>query len=532
MDYRRHFSTTKTPQSKPIPGSSQVANSAGGYAWAVDDWVRLERFLVLGTEGGTYYINEGDLTTQNAQAVLRCIQADGERVVKTIVEISFGGRAAKNDPALFALAMAAKLGNTLETRRAAFAALPKVARIGTHLFHFAHYMEGFGGWGRGTKRAFADWYNAKSAQKLAYQLVKYQQRDGWSHRDLLRLAKPAPASNAHDALYRYVTKGDRIPEGLIAGVEAAKKADVKTLVGLIREFGLPRECIPTEHLNDAKIWEALLENMPMTAMIRNLGKMSAVGLLKPMSSATKTVCERLADGDRLRKTRVHPIQILAALKTYERGAGFKGNLSWAPVAKIVDSLDGAFYKTFQSVEPAGKRTLLALDVSGSMGSPVSALPIMSCREASAAMALVTAATEEMHQFVAFTSSSGSWSRYDSALKELSISPRQRLDDVVSAISGLPFGGTDCSLPMVWATQNKVEVDTFVIYTDNETWEGKVHPAQALNFYRQKMGIPAKLVVVAMEADPFSIADPNDAGMLDVVGFDTNTPLVLNDFSRH
>ena len=50
-------------QRLPIPGAGQIANSAGGYAWAVDDWVRLDRFLVLGSEGGTYYIGERDLVT-------------------------------------------------------------------------------------------------------------------------------------------------------------------------------------------------------------------------------------------------------------------------------------------------------------------------------------------------------------------------------------------------------------------------------------------------------------------------------------
>jgi 60 kDa SS-A/Ro ribonucleoprotein len=74
------------------------------------------------------------------------------------------------------------------------------------------------------------------------------------------------------------------------------------------------------------------------------------------------------------------------------------------------------------------------------------------------------------------------------------------------------------------------VDTFVVYTDNETWAGNIHPAQALRAYRERMGIAAKLVVVAMVSNGFTIADPDDAGMLDVVGFDTATPQVISDFT--
>src|SRR2546423_7690994 len=95
---------TETPQSKPIPGSTQVPNSGGGYSWAVDDWVRLERFLILGAQEGTYYIAERKLTEQNAEAVARCIADDGPAVVARIVEISEAGRAPKNDPAVVALA--------------------------------------------------------------------------------------------------------------------------------------------------------------------------------------------------------------------------------------------------------------------------------------------------------------------------------------------------------------------------------------------------------------------------------------------
>ena len=136
INYGKLFSRKKTPQAQAIPGTAQVPNSAGGYAWAVDDWVRLERFLILGSEGGSYYASERALTRANAEAVERCIRQDGMRAVERIVSVSDAGRAPKNDQAIFALAMAAKLGD-FATRRAALAALPKVCRIGTHLMHFA-----------------------------------------------------------------------------------------------------------------------------------------------------------------------------------------------------------------------------------------------------------------------------------------------------------------------------------------------------------------------------------------------------------
>ena len=107
----------------------------------------------------------------------------------------------------------------------------------------------------------------------------------------------------------------------------------------------------------------------------------------------------------------------------------------------------------------------------------------------------------------------------------------RLDQAVRAVSDLPFGGTDCSLPMRYALERRLPVEAFVVYTDSETWAGPVHPVQALREYRAATGIAAKLVVVGMVSNRFSIADPDDAGMLDVGGFDAAARAVIADFIR-
>jgi 60 kDa SS-A/Ro ribonucleoprotein len=205
-----------------------------------------------------------------------------------------------------------------------------------------------------------------------------------------------------------------------------------------------------------------------------------------------------------------------------------------PVSQVIDALDAAFYLAFGNVPSTGRRVMLALDVAGSMGAPVHGLPYLSCREAAAAMALVTVATEPSCRTVAFTNgtypSLHSAMGFNSGLTPLALSARQRLDDVVRLTAALPFGGTDCALPMVEARRHRWPVDVFVVYTDSETWAGDVHPAQALRAYRERLGIAAKLVVVAMASNGFSIADPDDAGMLDVVGFDAATPHVIADFA--
>jgi len=550
MSYLKRHGTRRVPQWVPLPGQSP--NSAGGFAWIVDRWTRLRRFLILGSEGGSYYASEWSLTRENAQAVEECVREDGLRAVAEIVRVSTEGRAPKNDPALYALALAAGLGD-VDTRRAALEALPQVARTGTHVFQFAQFVEGFRGWGRSLRRAVGRWYTAQPVNALAYQAVKYRQRAGVTHRDLLRLAHPArrvgagnPAldvSDEHARLFEWIVRGGETA-GLPAQVEgfarAQHAANPRDTAALVREYRLPREALKPEHLTSPEVWEALLDEMPMTALIRNLATMTRVGVLAPGSDGTAKVVAQLGDTARIRRARLHPISVLAALRTYATGRGARGRGEWNPVREIVDALDAAFYTAFGNVEPAGKRMLLALDVSGSMGSGwVAGVPGLTPRDASAALALVTAATEERYEVVGFFAGKGGykkrgrqvWPGFSDGLTPLPISPRQRLDDAVETVSDLPFGGTDCALPMLYAEARKREIDTFVIYTDSETWAGDVHPAQALREYRHASGIDARLIVVGMVSNGFSIADPRDQGMLDVVGFDTATPQLISDFAR-
>jgi 60 kDa SS-A/Ro ribonucleoprotein len=328
-------------------------------------------------------------------------------------------------------------------------------------------------------------------------------------------------------LFNYITHGkdegyvlpDNLP-ALVYAVERLSSSTVEEVIDLIREFHLPREVVPTEMLNQVSVWEALLEDMPMTAMIRNLGKMSSIGLLTPLSSAETKVTQALT-GEQLTRSRVHPFNILVALATYSQGHGARGHLEWEPNARIVDALDNAFYESFGNVESTNKPTMLALDVSGSMDwDCMMGAPGVTPRRGSAAMAMITARVETACHICAFSHE----------MVPIVISPRQRLDDIINTVDRIPMGRTDCAQPMIYALKNKIPAEVFVVYTDSETWCGRVHPVQALQEYRDKMGIPAKLVVVGMVSNGFSIADPNDGGMLDVVGFDSSTPQIISGFA--
>lgn len=546
MSYLKSAPTRRsTPQFQPA-APDQVRNSAGGYVYKVDPLTRLRRFLILGSEGGSYYASERDAAAENVASLGECDPYDA---VKLVVDVSRQGLAAKNDPALYALAYYAAHPDP-GVRSFALDHLGDVARTGTHLMHFAEFVQAQRGWGRSLRRAVAGWYEREDVGKIAYQAVKYRQRDGWSHRDLLRLAHPQAPTLAHRALYSWIVNGGdsdvyespglRILEGFERAQDSGSPAETARLV---REYDLPHEAVPTEHKRSREVWDALLERMPAGAMIRNLPTMTRVGLIDPMSDATQTVASRLSDAEYLRRARVHPFQLLVAHLTYAAGRSVRGSSTWQPVPRVIDALDAAFYLAFQAVEPTGKRHLVALDVSGSMGSgAINGVPGLTPYLGAAAMALVTAATEPRHEIVAFTATGHClrgcrppWAgyrhhSYATAITPLDVSPRQRLADVVRTMRGLRMGGTDCALPWIYAREAGRQVDVAVTYTDSESWAGETHTTQELDRYRRASGIEARSVVCAMVANKFSVADPNDPGQMDVVGMDASAPRLIADFA--
>lgn len=622
-------SSSDVPQSEPLPGrGDMLQNSAGGFVFKASNQAKLERFLVLGTEKGTFYASEKQLTREaaaNLQAMVQGGQA--AKVVDTVVDFSVRGLTPKQDTLIFALAMVIKLAPAAEDRTKAYQAIAKVCRIPTTLFGLVEFEKLFSStkkptWGAGMRKAIAKWYTTRSPTELAFTCTKYRSRNDWTHRDMLRVSHvrvgdgylpeppsasegeegqkaeadsaeevaqpPAkkirllpPITNARELVFRYLVRGresvqadlDRLladatpqeetvsaepvameeeeefelvprpqPESSDGHTEMVRVAtflaaleeladlgkksgtpseqDLERATQLIRRHRLAREHVPTGLLNMAPVWKALLDiGMPMTAMIRNLGKMSSVGLLRPLSAEVDRIVSALSSRDALRKARVHPFSILLALETYRSGQGVRGSLSWDADAQIVDALASAFDLAFENVEPTGKRYMIGLDVSGSMGSPIAGSTISSRTAASAVASILVRSEQHVHTMA-----------FCDTFVDFPIGKSERLDSIVERSDNLPFGGTDCALPMLYALEKRIEVDVFLVMTDNETWFGEIHPSAALQRYRQAINPRAKLAVAAFAVNDFSIADPEDFGMLDIVGLNAALPTVLRDFA--
>ena len=522
-------SAVNPPQSKPLPGreTEMVKNAAGGYTFTLDKWGMLDRFLILGTEGGTYYAGEAEHTEKNFTNLAACVKEDGVRTVGRILDIDRENRAPKMATLIFALAYCLEHGDA-QTKLAAQNAMPLVLRIGTHIFQFVSALRSFKNsstMGRVRRRALTNLLNSFDGEKFAFNVAKYANREGWTWDDLLRVIHPNFKKRSHRAIAKYVTKGEKgsfLPE-IFTHVEKAKleKTTDKQLIKLIEKEGLTHEMIPSER-QKGDVLRALGENMPATALLRQLGRLAAAGILTPMSSFSNQVAERLGNEEWLRKSRVHPIAILSALMVYSRGHGVRGNLTWEAAQNVRRALEEAFYASFKHVRPTGKNLMISMDVSGSMFSgEIAGIPGLDPATAAACLAMVTARSEK--NFII--------NAYGRNMIPVDISGQDSLNDVMRKISDLPWEGTDCSKPITHATQKGYQIDGFINLTDNETWAGPVHVSTALNHYRRMFVKNARIVVVGMTATQNTVLDPNDPLGLNVVGFDSAAPAIMADFIR-
>jgi 60 kDa SS-A/Ro ribonucleoprotein len=524
---RAYQNYRRSGQQAPIPGreGQMVRNNAGGFGFILNDWERLHRFLILGSEGGTYYVHERNLTAQNADCVLRCLKADGRRVVQEAHNVNVEGRAPKVSSQLFVMALAMRHGNE-ETKQAAAQLLPAMLRTGTHLLNFVGMLDSMGGWNRSKRRIIKRWFNDRPAEALAYQLVKYQSRDGWAMRDALRMAHPNPPDDAHDSSYAWAVgkgaqKRHELPDILRTHMQMSDRLEegqseaILALYGI--ENGLPREALPNKALTEQRVLERLLPMTPPTALIRNLGNFSRHGLFDSQKMLHVAMA-KLRDTETLKRHRVHPFTLLMALLVYERGHGVSSTGKWSPNSAICDALRDALDASFKYTSPTNKRICVGVDASSSMTTQRCVGAPLPAHIAASAVAYSLYKLEPHITTVIF----------DTDVIRIIDTGESKSLKIHDFIGGRG-GGTNLAAPIEWALKQSWDFDAFILLTDNETWAGKSHAAQRLAEYRRTQVSTAKLICASMAANDATVVDPDDAGQLGISGLDTNLPILVNEF---
>jgi 60 kDa SS-A/Ro ribonucleoprotein len=511
-----------TPQSQPIPGreAEMIQGRSGGYMFKADLWQILRRCLLIGTSQNTYYAGKHELTDDFVDTLFKAINENPERVASEIVYAS-DGRSINNSAPIFALVLLS-MGETNGAKKAFQRIFPQVIRTGSHFYEWLNYTKSVRGFGKIVRQAGQSWLARENVKDLAYQLLKYQQRQGFSHRDALRLFHVKPPTEQHNQLFQWVLNGwkelpETIPSDALAQIwwyEWLKRNKGETHTA-ISQGRLTHEMAAPVGTMDKTAWQLLFDDMPIGAMLRNLGSLTELGVLRADSRKNLDRVESILNSrNHLRKGRIHPIDILKALKTYKSGGSLgQSKKTWHPIPRIVDILERALELSFDTVEPTGKVFMHAVDISGSMSYYTVSSIGLTCCEIATTMALATAKAEKNYAICGFSTE----------FIDLGITGQDSFSSAIQKASNQNFGGTDASVAYDWMIKNKFKADVICFWTDCESWAGRQHPSQALAKYHQKINPKAKAVYVTLAPNKISLVDPQCSMSWDLAGFDPSAP---------
>jgi 60 kDa SS-A/Ro ribonucleoprotein len=212
------------------------------------------------------------------------------------------------------------------------------------LFQFVVTAHNERGWGRGLRSVVAHWYVSRPVSEVAADILKCPEHDGWTHRDLLRLAHPVPATQAQNALFQWAvdgTLGHLATSDVIAGelrqvyaVERLKQTDdQREVISLVEQYSLTHDMVPGRWKGSPAVWESLLTCMSYADIVQNIMSLADCGLLANEGPATALVVARLIDSRRAVSSGVTRQTLIGAQAEY------KGHPRALSV--VMDALDAA-----------------------------------------------------------------------------------------------------------------------------------------------------------------------------------------------
>lgn len=274
----------------------------------------------------------------------------------------------------------------------------------------------------------------------AYTLAKYK---GEGHTvkmsDLLRICRPRPETDEQSELWRELLDGTLPP-------------------------AYTWESELSAHGNNKETWEELIDS----------GRCGYMGLLRNLRNIINAdpgnldkVLEKLSDPEAVKRSRQLPFRFLSAYKNLPANAG----------KKVMDALENAVAAACENVPKLPGRTVIAVDVSGSMSSNVSAKSEIRCCEIGMMLGMI--ANRICDDAIFYT--------FNDRIEQKQIPSAGILYSTVH--EAMSRGGTDMNLPFRKMLEDKIQCDRVIVISDNECnggWAGNTVQSIA-NRYRKESG---------------------------------------------
>lgn len=278
-----------------------------------------------------------------------------------------------------------------------------------------------------------------------YQFAKYTKKgSAFNFRDVLRLTHAKAKTEERNVLYKKIID-DELATPYTWETELSAKG------------------------NNAEVWEELIESgkVGYLAMLRNLNN-----ILKVNPSNLDKALEFIANEQNVLNSRVLPFRYYSAYKTLTTNPNFS--------SKVVNALESAMEISLKNVDKIPGKTLIAVDVSGSMGCRISRKSDVACSDIAAVLGSMANSICEDSIVVTF----------DNSLKVVHLSNKS---GILTNIKSIKFNGgsTYCNLPIEYLNKNKIVVDRIIMLSDNMCnydffSEHETNAQKALNTYRKNI----------------------------------------------
>jgi 60 kDa SS-A/Ro ribonucleoprotein len=452
--------------------SANARNEEGAPAYARSPEQALALFAATGCLNGTFYAS-GE--TQLGTVLALCARVSPDFVARTAVYARQVGYM-KDMPAL--------LLATLASRDAAL-----LARAFPHVVDNARMLRNFvqvirsGRTGRkslGTlpKRLLREWIDRASAEQIVQAAVGTSP----SLADVIRMVHPKPIDATREALYAWII-GRPFDENVLPPKVSAYEAFKRDPRG-----ALPQ--VPFQYLTslprDAEHWKTLARTVSWQTLRMSLNTFARNGVFKD-AEMVAAVAARLRAQSEIERARVFPYQLLAACQ-----AGAK-----LP-REILLALQDAMEIATRNVPSIDGRVVVGVDVSGSMGSPITgyrkgSTSSMRCVDVAALIAACLQRANPTARVLPF----------DTGVRRVALNPRDSVMTQAARLSALFGGGTNVSAPLAKLNGERAQVDLVVLVSDNESWfdaRGGGGPTEAMRQWSQlKARCPnAKLVCIDLQ----------------------------------
>ncbi|MDD2867886.1 RNA-binding protein [Neomegalonema sp.] len=493
---------------KALPQADAV-NEAGGRAYALTSRQALAQYAATGTLASGFY---ADAEAQMKATLALAHAADAEFLAKTAV-YAFERGNMKDMPALL-LAVLSQKGDP-QSGELFGKAFGRVVRNGRMLRNFVQIMRsgqtGRSSLGSRPKRLVRDWIDAASPVEILRAAVGADP----SLADVVKMVHPRPQTPERAALYGWLI-GRPYDFGALPQVVQDFEAFKRDMSGPVPE--VPFQMLTSLPLGKAH-WREIARKAGWQMLRQNLNAFARIGMFHEQGF-TRMIAGRLSDREEIRRARLMPYQLMTTLD----------NLSAQVPPEIRKALDAALDVSLKNVLRFDGRIVVAPDVSGSMGSPVTghrkgATTATRCVDVAG---LMTAAFLRANPGTLVLP-------FDHRVHAVDFGAEARIFETAKRLASYGGGGTNMAAPMEELLKRKAQFDLLIFVSDNESWingRSGPFPTAAMEIWSKLKKINPEAKMVCLDLQPSATTQMKNApDVLNLGGFSDQVFDVIASFAR-